>query len=289
MKKVVQRLLTFFVGVPAVVALVLFLPYYRHLPLNIVVTIFCGIGAVEFSSMLKKKQLFISKPEAFILGALPPAMFTLVVSFGFSVWLIPFVIMLCSAWVLLSRTFSRLDKMDTVANHLAAGFSVLVYPGFFMCWLIYMSIWENSGAILLFLMIVFGSDSAAWLAGSIFGANNRGIVAASPNKSVAGFIGGIIGSIIVSGGAALLFPFIFSPVGDNVALWPAILLGFFTSVIAELGDLAESAIKRSCDTKDSGRLMFGRGGVLDSIDSIAAASPVFFLLFNIFFVIFFKR
>jgi phosphatidate cytidylyltransferase len=289
MKKVIQRLLTFFAGVPAVAALVLFLPFYRHLPLNIVVTIFSGVGAIEFSVMLKKKNLHISKPEAFILGALPPAALTLTTSLGFSVWIIPLVIMAGAGWVLLSRTFSRLDKMDNVANRLAAGCSVLVYPGFFMCWLINMSIWENSGAILLFLLIAFGSDSAAWLAGNLFGANNRGVIAASPNKSIAGFTGGIIGSIIVSGGAALLFPSIFIPDGEGVSLSAlmvtAVLLGFFTGIAAALGDLAESAIKRSCDVKDSGKLMFGRGGVLDSIDSIAVASPVFFLLFNILFVI----
>jgi phosphatidate cytidylyltransferase len=50
-----------------------------------------------------------------------------------------------------------------------------------------------------------------------------------------------------------------------------------------LGDLAESAIKRSSDFKDSGKLMLGRGGIIDSIDSIAAAAPVFYMLYKFIF------
>jgi len=285
MKKVLERLLIFAIGIPAVVGLVILLPFYRHLPLNIFIVLFSGAGAVEFSLMLEKKQLFISKPESFILGALIPAMFTLTVCFDFPEWVIPFGLMAGTLWVLLSRAFSHQDKIESSAGHIAAGFSVLIYPGLFMSWLVNMSVWENSGAILLFLLITFGSDSTAWLTGNLFGANNRGLIAASPNKSVAGFIGGIAGSIIVSGGAALLFPSVFPVFYEKPGLLiTAILLGFFTSIAAALGDLAESAIKRSCGFKDSGRLMPGRGGILDSIDSIAVAAPVFFVLFNALFV-----
>jgi len=147
-----------------------------------------------------------------------------------------------------------------------------------------MSAWENPGAILLFLFITFGSDSIAWLMGSLLGKNNRGIIPASPNKSIAGFIGGILGSIIIAVVAALFFPSVFS--GNDHAsnlILPAILLGFCTGIAGMLGDLAESAIKRSCDFKDSGNLMLGRGGILDSIDSIAAAAPVFYMLYRFFF------
>lgn len=291
--KIIKRLLTFFVGLPAVIALVLFLPFYRHLPLNIVVILFSAIGAVEFSQMLEKKNLYISKVQAFILGALPPAMLTLMTSFNFQDWTIPLLLMAGGSWVLLSGVFYRLEKMETAANHIAAGFSVMFYPGFFMYWLVKMSVWDNSGAILVFLLITFGNDSAAWLFGNLFGANNRGIIPASPNKSIAGFIGGIFGCIVVSCGAALIFPEIFImrtddsflPVVPSFLIGKAVILGVCTGIAATLGDLAESAIKRSCQVKDSGSLMFGRGGVLDSIDSIAVAAPVFFLLFHLFFVI----
>jgi phosphatidate cytidylyltransferase len=287
MKKLVQRLLIFFIGIPAVFALVFFLPFCRHLPLNIVVILFSGIGAVEFSTMLGKKQLHISKTNAFLLGALAPAALTLNISLNFPEWLTLSIIMAGAVWILLSGVFLRPEKMETVINHIAGGFSLLVYPGFFMYWLVKMSGWDNSEVILLFLLIIFGNDSLAWLSGTLFGKNNRGIFTASPNKSIAGFAGGLFGSIIFSAGAAFLFPSVFAR-AENITAFAvvvrAIVLGVFTSLFAILGDLAESAIKRSCDFKDSGTLMLGRGGILDSIDSIAVAAPVFYFLYSLFFI-----
>ena len=285
MKKLIERLLTFIIGIPAVFVLVYFLTFYRNLPLNIVIIIFTGIGAVEFSAMLEKKLIHLSKTESFILGSLAPLSATLTVSFNFPEWVVPIIVMTGAAWVLLSRIFSRPLDMGTVIYQLAGGFSVMIYPGFFMYWIIKMNAWENPGAVLLFLFITFGSDSIAWLAGSLFGEKNRGIISASPNKSIAGFAGGLLGSIVVSGGAALLFPRIFAGEYDSsVLVLLAILTGFCTGIAATLGDLAESAIKRSCDFKDSGKLMLGRGGILDSIDSIAVAAPVFFMLYNVLFI-----
>ena len=275
----------FFLGVPAVFALVYFLTFLHNLPLNIFVIIFSGIGAVEFSAMLEKKQIRLSKAESFILGSLAPLAATLTVSLNFPVWVIPLIIMAGAGWALVSRIFSRKADMETVIYQLSGGFSVMIYPGFFMCWIVKMSAWENPGAVLLFLFIAFGSDSAAWLTGSLLGANNRGIIPASPNKSIAGFAGGIFGSVIVAAGAALLFPSVLSGENSSVSalVLKAVLLGLCTGIAGVLGDLAESAIKRSGDFKDSGKLMLGRGGILDSIDSIAAAAPVFYMLYKFIF------
>jgi phosphatidate cytidylyltransferase len=126
----------------------------------------------------------------------------------------------------------------------------------------------------------------------LFGKNNRGIIPASPNKSAAGFIGGTLGSIIITAGAVLLAPAFFASryaygaaSGNGIvpSLCAAAALGLFTGIAAMLGDLCESAIKRSAGVKDSGNIMLGRGGVLDSIDSIAVSAPVFYLLFSLLF------
>jgi phosphatidate cytidylyltransferase len=284
-KKLIERLLIFILGVPAVFALVYYLTILHNLPLNVLIIIFTGVGAVEFSAMLEKKQMCLSAAESFILGCLAPLAVTLTVSFNFPEWVIPLILMTGAGWALMSKVFFRKAEMETVIYRLSGGFSIMVYPGFFMFWLVKMNAWENPGAVLLFLFITFGSDSSAWLTGSLLGANNRGLISASPNKSIAGFIGGILGSVIVAAGAALLFPSVFSGRYDSVStLVPfAVLLGFCTGIAGVLGDLAESAIKRSCDFKDSGKLMLGRGGILDSIDSIAAAAPVFYMLYKFIF------
>jgi len=287
MKKIIERLLVFIIGIPAVFALVILLPHYRNLALNIVTILFSSMGTVEFSFLLEKKKIFISKVESFILGAVIPLAFTLVISFELPEWIIPVLIMAGAGWILLTKVFSKSSEIEPITEQITGKFSLLVYPGLFICWLVIMGAWENPAATLLFLFVTFSSDSVAWLFGSLFGTNNRGIIPVSPNKSIAGFIGGVLGSVIVAVGAAFIFPntFIYLnreiPSGKMAIM--AAILGFCTGIAASLGDLAESAIKRSCDSKDSGNLMLGRGGVLDSIDSIAVAAPVFYLLFNIFF------
>jgi len=287
MKKIIERLLVFIIGLPAVFALVILLPYYQNLALNIVTVFFSAMGAVEFSSMLEKKKIVISKIESFILGAVIPLAFTLVISLKLHFLIVIVLIMASAGWVLLSKVFSKPSEIEAITGQIIGKFSLILYPGLFICWLVIMSVWENPAATLLFLFITFGSDSAAWLFGNLFGANNRGIIPVSPNKSVAGFIGGTFGSIIIAVGAAILFPQIFIYLNFEIPFIKLVILaavlGFCTGIAASLGDLAESAIKRSCDFKDSGNFMLGRGGVLDSIDSIAVAAPVFFLLFEIFF------
>lgn len=129
--------------------------------------------------------------------------------------------------------------------------------------------------IILFLLIVFMCDSLAWFFGILFGKSTRGYVPASPNKSLVGFIGGIFGSII----SAVLFKFLFPEVLPGSFL-KIILLSGICGVAAIIGDLIESIFKRSCNVKDSGTLIPGRGGVLDSIDSLLATAPIFYTLFH---------
>jgi len=179
--------------------------------------------------------------------------------------------------------------LDKFLNRLAAGLAVLLYPGMLMAWLVRMSRWEKDSTVIIltFLAAVFANDSMAWLAGKLFGKGNQGVVPVSPKKSLAGFIGGTLTAVIVGLGAALLFPEIFVPeyqsIPGSLPITGA-LLGFLTGVAATFGDLGESAIKRSSGFKDSGNIIPGRGGVLDSIDSIALAAPVFYLAFSLLFV-----
>jgi phosphatidate cytidylyltransferase len=186
--------------------------------------------------------------------------------------------------------FSPGKDMENFINRFAAGCTVLLYPGILLTWLVRMSQWgENSGfIILIFTSAIFAGDGTAWAAGMLFGKGNQGIIPASPNKSLAGFIGGIIGSMIVGAGGALIWPEVFTPKGASVFGIPLVagsLLGLATGLAGILGDLGESAIKRSSGIKDSGSIIPGRGGVLDSIDSIIFAAPVFYIVFRLLFAL----
>jgi phosphatidate cytidylyltransferase len=282
MNKLVQRLLVFIIGLPLVVALVLCLPQKNHIAVNLTVVLLSALGAMEFADMLRKKGPAVSRPEAAVLGSLIPAAMTLMVSFGLGGQAISTALAMGAAWLLVSRAFAAADKFDTAINRIGSGFAVMIYPGLFMAWIIRMSLIERSDmVILMFLLTVIANDSAAWATGILFGRNNRGIIPASPNKSVAGFIGGFVASILVGVGAAYFAPETFR--SRLAGPFAGIILGFVSGLAATLGDLGESAMKRSANVKDSGAVIPGRGGALDTIDSIALAAPVYYGLYWLLF------
>jgi phosphatidate cytidylyltransferase len=288
MKKLLKRLLIFFIGVPVIFCVVLLLPHKNHLVLNLIVVIFSSFGAMELSVIISQKNLKISKIEAALLGALPPAAMFLIIAFDFKPVLLPALIAGSAGWLLVSGIFLSGRAMENFISRFAAGCTVLLYPGILLTWLVQLSQWgENSSyVILIFIAAIFASDGTAWLTGRLFGKGNQGIIPASPNKSIAGFIGGIIGSIIVGAGGALLWPEAFMPQRPSIFGIPLVagaLLGLVTGLAGILGDLGESAIKRSSGVKDSGNIIPGRGGVLDSIDSVILAAPVYYIAFRLLF------
>ncbi|MDR3130202.1 MAG: phosphatidate cytidylyltransferase [Treponema sp.] len=284
MKKLIQRLLLFIITLPLVVVIVLFLPYRNYLAANVIVVILSALGAGEFADMLNRKSITLSKGEARILGALGPAVMTLAVSFSLQFYVFAGAIMAAFIWLLLSRVFTSPDKFGYSLDRIISGFAIMIYPGLFMLWIILMArLFHASLVILVFFFIVVANDSVAWAAGMLFGKNNRGIIPASPNKSVAGFIGGFAGSILVGISATRFFPSVF--ISNLIpSPWAGVILGFISAAAASMGDLAESIMKRSSAIKDSGEIVPGRGGVLDSIDSMAMAAPVYYGLYRALFM-----
>ena len=285
MKKIVERLIIFFIGFPLLLSMLLFFPQKNHLLFNLLTIVFSVLGAVEFRNILTHKNMVISVLEAVILSASVPAAWTMVVSFGFTNHIIPGVFVLGATWIVVSRIFTTKEQLESFIGHCAAGFGVMIYPGLFMAWIIQMALFPGAGlVILVYFLVAFLNDAVAWVAGVLFGKNNRGYIAASPSKSIAGFIGGLVASILLGMIAVWVIPEVFS---SN--LMPSILagalLGFGGGVAAIIGDLAESAIKRSAGVKDSGTLIMGRGGALDSIDSLALSAPVYYLLYLILFTL----
>ena len=277
MNKVISRLLTFFIGVPLVLFIVFF-DYLNHLPANIVISLMSVIAADELYEMFsKEKKLF---PKEFILIA--TCLLTYVsyafVLFGLSLEITPWIFVVEGIVFMASEAFLS-KNFEISLTKIVYSLFVIFYCGFLITFITRMTVLPNSKYIIsLFLIFVFMCDSAAWFFGVLFGKNNRGIVAASPNKSLIGFIGGIAGSIA----SGLLFKFIVPDVFTCSYLNLA-LIGLFTSLAASAGDLIESVLKRACAVKDSGRIIPGRGGVLDSIDSILVAAPIFYIAYTFLF------
>lgn len=122
--------------------------------------------------------------------------------------------------------------------------------------------------IFFLLAVVFATDTGAFYCGRIFG-RHRLYEAISPKKTWEGAIGGTVLSLLVSGFFIRLFPVL--------NLFPALVIAMGISIAGQIGDLAESMLKRHHGVKDSGSLLPGHGGILDRIDSILFASPMLYL------------
>ena len=131
--------------------------------------------------------------------------------------------------------------------------------------------------VLLPVICAFTTDIGAYFAGVFLG-KHRGVTLVSPNKSLEGYIGGIL--------SGCLFMLVYGALVERFAgvlvLFPVMALyGLLGSAIAELGDLSFSLIKRQCGVKDYGTLLPGHGGMMDRFDSTTFAAPMLLLLVEI--------
>lgn len=126
-------------------------------------------------------------------------------------------------------------------------------------------------ALVLFLMVlIWGADSGAYFVGRKWG-KRKLAPHVSPGKSVEGVVGGMVTSAVIAVAGMVLFAM---PLTS--ALW-FIPLCFVVVLFSVIGDLFESLFKRRVGVKDSGQLLPGHGGVLDRIDSLTTAAPIFTL------------
>lgn len=161
-----------------------------------------------------------------------------------------------------------------------AGLLALLYVAFPLTLIPRILAVEDGTALLLFLFLcVWCGDIAALYVGKAFG-RRKLAPALSPNKTWEGSIASVAGSIAFGMGLVSLgnwFSAHNSPFTRLHTAWPwwqFLLLAILLNVAAQVGDLAESALKRGVDVKDSGTLLPGHGGVLDRIDALLFAAPV---------------
>lgn len=127
--------------------------------------------------------------------------------------------------------------------------------------------YQGAWWLLYVMFLVWGADSGAYMFGKLFG-KNKLAPKVSPGKTWEGFIGGLITSALISWGFGLYAPLSINPK-------TLLICSIVAALVSVLGDLTESMFKREAGIKDSGHLIPGHGGVLDRIDSLTAAVPVF--------------
>jgi phosphatidate cytidylyltransferase len=119
--------------------------------------------------------------------------------------------------------------------------------------------------IIFVLVLAFAGDIVALYAGKYFG-KHKLVPLISPGKTVEGLIGLVFGSTL----ACLIFSYYFFP---EIPLTHIAILAFTGSIIGQLGDICESAIKRNYGLKDASSLLPGHGGILDRLDCLIFIAP----------------
>ncbi len=275
MTSMMKRVLTTAVTLPALFFVIFFLPQYNYLTLSILAMLTAIAAASEMHGLFAKANAKLRILTIPCIGLIPVAQW-LSLTFFPTIALVELVVI---ALVLLFYSAEIFDGIADDFEHsllrIGAKSAMIIYPGLLITYIQRLTTLAHPTAtLLLFFLFVFGNDVFAFLFGMWLGKNNRGVVAVSPNKSVAGFIGGTL--------MAMLLGFLFATFVPNLTDFftplQATVLGFATAIAASIGDLIESAFKRSVKVKDSGFLIPGRGGLLDSIDSMLLGAPVFFLI-----------
>ncbi len=164
-------------------------------------------------------------------------------------------------------------KKFTDTDHVMAFITKCITGLIYCCYLPATMIWitqTNNGMEWFFclLAVVFAGDIGAYIFGVNFGKTKIAPLL-SPKKSLQGSLGGICFSLTTALGFSFLLP--------NTPIWVFAFCGLGGSILGQIGDFFESLIKRNAGVKDSGSIMPGHGGVLDRLDGVLMAAPLFYL------------
>ncbi len=274
-----KRIIVSIILIPAIIYII-YAQYLNSLLLFLFVMFLCVLASKELYNLLKRIYGFESNQlRKALLFYLPgPA----VISFAYIktfFYVGPFFILYVSGVlfcvVLLSSFIHRFaGKVSTSFLVLLGSF---VYTG--ICPLVIFLIRREAvGISLVYVLFLLGwlNDTSAYFIGSFFG-RTKGIIKFSPNKSLEGYAGSFVLTLVL--GVALKFIF-----RDRFpfTMVQSLVVSFVVALLAPSGDLLESLIKRKAGVKDSSHFLPGLGGVLDIFDSIFMSAPFYYILLKIF-------
>lgn len=258
-----QRVVTALILAPLVIAAVLLLPtFYLALIMGLVVAI-CGFEWARLSGI---ETPLLQMLYVVLLLICLAALYTLL-----SLTWVPVIITISVVWwiIALWRLLRyHIEQQPVGLRHRAVEGFIVLLPA----WLAIVSIHRipstGPGLVLFVLILIWSADVGAYFAGRRWG-KHKLAPQVSPGKTREGVYGAIAGSLICG---LVLNAWLGSGVTQSLQI---ILLCVITMLASVVGDLFESLVKRQQGVKDSGSLLPGHGGMLDRIDSLTAAAPVF--------------
>ena len=256
---------------PAFLAALFFLP-----PIALAVIVAFIAGAASFELLRAAKVAHHN--GMYIFTALAAALIPLGHALGYGSWTARAVAILLMAALFLPALGRYGTQNEIRFEHIIVCLFGGVGVPLFLSALVQLKRFDNGQFyVLLPVICAFTTDIGAYFFGVFLG-KHRGITQVSPNKSLEGYIGGIVTGCL----CMLLYGWLVGYFGGiEVELPVMALYGLLGSAITELGDLSFSLIKRQCGVKDYGALLPGHGGMMDRFDSTTFAAPVLLLLVEI--------
>jgi phosphatidate cytidylyltransferase len=278
MSELTKRVLFAVVAIPVVLALV----WLGRLPFALLLAVAAGLGAWEYARMVRAAGGAPLDTAMVVLAAALPIVVHLAAT-GAWVPSLPAVALLVPL-LLTVALFGQGVAAGGVTGIGATLFGAW-YTGGMLAFAYALrhsrfTIGDLAGTLLvaLPLILTWVNDAGAYFVGRAVGGRKL-MPSVSPGKTVAGAVGGLLTTIAVT---ALYVRFVLGPYTSlGMTLGAMMLFGTVISVVAQVGDLAESMLKRQAGVKDSSALIPGHGGVLDRIDSLLFVFPVAFILFDL--------
>ncbi|WP_064093681.1 phosphatidate cytidylyltransferase [Rossellomorea aquimaris] len=260
-----QRIIT------AVVAAAVFLPIilFGKTPFIILMYLIASVGLYEALKM--RGQWILTIPGLLSLALLwvfliPEDYIGIIQDFGYSKLELAFIA------VILFLTYTVATKNRFTFDDVGFSLLSILYVGIGFYYFIDTRL-EGVQYVFYALFIIWATDSGAYFIGRAIG-KKKLWPEISPNKTVEGFIGGIVCAIIV----AILMTF-FTEL--DMSIPKLVIVTAILSIFGQVGDLVESALKRHYKVKDSGSLLPGHGGILDRFDSLLFVLPLLHFLSNL--------
>lgn len=256
----------------ALIALV-FYTIFRTSPLyfSLVVIAFIVLALYEFLTLLKTRDIPINRVFGLSMGVIIPAVVYMELGVTQSGEIL-FLILGCLFLFILQ--FFRKSHIKSLIGIALTLFGIL-YISWFLSFLIKIRFLTGGAMWVAFLLMVTKAcDIGAYVLGTLFG-RHKLIPHISPKKSVEGALGGLAASVLTAWALCPYLPLDFS-------LQHVLLLGLAIGFLGQIGDLSESLMKRFCESKDSGDLFPGMGGVLDVVDSVLFTAPIFYFHLKIY-------
>lgn len=256
--ELLKRVLSTLILLPVFVWIVMAGPVWLF---GATVVVLGALGQWEFTGMFERAGVRPFRAVGLVGGLLVTASFALPVSERVAFTAVLLGVLSAALW---QRRDGRIEWEPA---------AITVFGICYVNWLLGYGFWLRDLPlgkewVLLLVWVTWLGEAAAYLVGSLIG--RRPLARAiSPKKTVEGALAQLVVSVLAALTAQAWF-------FEGLSVGGAVFVGLLLGVVGQVGDLVESALKRSAGTKDTGRLIPGHGGVLDRIDSLLFNTPVLF-------------